>query len=197
MSTVLKNKKVVAGVGIAAAAAAVLAIGAGTFAAYSATEDGPTTTIAAGTLKFGKTLPGNINIDPLAPNESVTKTFSYTNAGTEPGKFTLSFTGVTEKDHGCEGDEVKTDSGCKGNGNGDLFNKLNVMVKGGNGDVLYGNQKASNLRTETTGGNFVIEPGKTRNIEITFTFPNGDFTDNQAQGDTADIATEVQLVQAF
>lgn len=196
--TTVRNKKVAAAVGIAAAAAAVIALGAGTYAAFSATQAGPTATVAAGTLQFGDFANANISVTELSPGESSSlQVLTFRNGGTETGKLTLKLKAITDVEDGCRGDEALFDDGpCVASPtSGDLSGKLRVTISDGGGNTLYDNRPVRDLLSASTSP-VTVAAQSNADLRFVFTFPNGDGNDNAAQGDRADITTEARLDQA-
>lgn len=112
MSILQKNKKLAAGIGVAAVAAAALALGAGTYAAFIDTEAVPANTFAAGSLNL--VLGGEVTAAPfeysnLKPGSERTQTITIDNTGTLDG--TLSFSlAVTGAENSCEEPETDIES---------------------------------------------------------------------------------------
>lgn len=126
MSILQNNKKATAGIGVVAAAAAVLALGAGTYAAFTDTENAQAT-FAAGTLDLtigGTGEAGQITFENLAPGQTIEHQVSVGNAGTVNGVLSFSAT-FTETDVECVEPEQEVD-GC----GADLANAITVGVAG-------------------------------------------------------------------
>lgn len=215
MTTIVKkNKKTAAGIGIAAAAAAVLAIGAGTYAGFFDTEDGPATTAAAGTLFFGTST--STPLDPfenLAPGDAATRTLTYTNGGSLPGVFDLSFTqlGVDEEGDphcagGNSGPEAATGDDCSPEGDtGELDDQSTVAVTAQVGsdpvETVFATGSIANLVTD--GFEYQLQSGETVTFTLTVTFvnnttaaPNTIAHNNAAQGDSFTLESTANLNQA-
>src|SRR3954468_13516516 len=81
--TILQNTRFRIAVGIAAVVLAAAAIGAGTYAAFSDTENGPDGSIASGTLDLlGGAAPGTVNLfsaSNIKPGFSQDVTFTVSN----------------------------------------------------------------------------------------------------------------------
>lgn len=190
-----KNKKVTAGVGIVAATGAVIALGAGTFAAFSASADGPTTTVAAGVLEFGASQFEPADLGPLAPGESATTELTYTNGGSIAGDMTVGISEIVDIENGCNGDEPDSDSDCNASGaEGDLSGKLDLVAT----DITNNTEVYSGPLTDVDGSTAPVEvgPGESVTFELEFTFTEGGDSDNAAQGDSVQLTTEARLEQA-
>lgn len=113
MSILQKNKKLAAGIGVAAIAAAALALGAGTYAAYTDSEN-TEATFAAGTLNLTVGTP--VASDPvvwtnLAPGDVQEVTVSVDNIGTVDGVLKGSYiTSGTEES--CTEPETDDETTC-------------------------------------------------------------------------------------
>ncbi len=77
-----EKKKTTIGVAIAAVGAAAIALGAGTFASFSSTKEGPDTTLAAGKLDFGTSSTTPVELGPFVPSDTdvETTTMTFTNS---------------------------------------------------------------------------------------------------------------------
>ncbi|QJY46354.1 TasA family protein [Pseudonocardia broussonetiae] len=98
MSILQKNKKLAAGIGVAAVAAAAVALGAGTYAAFTDTAEGPGGTLAAGTLSLDVTTNPSgtttlFSASNIAPGyTSGPRTFIVENTGSIDGVLSGTFT---------------------------------------------------------------------------------------------------------
>jgi predicted ribosomally synthesized peptide with SipW-like signal peptide len=130
MTVLQKNKKLAAGIGVAAAAAAVLAVGAGTYASFVDTENAPTSTYAAGTLNLevgGSATTNDITFENVAPGFNRTEKITFRNTGTVDGTLSLAFS-FTSSENGCAEPENEVPANCTATGN--LQNALVVAVNG-------------------------------------------------------------------
>ncbi len=130
MTVLQKNKKLAAGIGVAAAAAAVLAVGAGTYASFTDTEALPNTTFAAGSLNLE--IGGTITAEPfkyadLKPGDVRNETLTIDNTGTIDGKLTFTFS-VSGAEGSCVEPETDVEKPCD-NGS-ELTEALLVSVAG-------------------------------------------------------------------
>ncbi|WP_219414364.1 TasA family protein [Pseudonocardia nigra] len=186
MSVLQNNKKAAAGIGVAAVAAAVVALGAGTYAAFTDTED-TQATFAAGSLDlevggFGDA--GTLQFADLAPGWSEEHVVSIDNVGTIDGvlKFTVDVTG---SDNTCTEPE-ETDGRCSTNG--DLAEAITVSVPGA------GTYTLAQLDDEGLGGIPLAAEGGAQSYTLTFAIP--DTVGNEIQSDSAVVAIEAILEQA-
>ncbi len=130
MTVLQKNKKLAAGIGVAAAAAAVLAVGAGTYASFTDTEDLPNTTFAAGSLNL--VIGGTITTSPfeytnLKPGDVRNETLTIDNSGTIDGKLTFTV-GVSGTEGTCVEPETDVEKTC--DDDSELTDALRVSVAG-------------------------------------------------------------------
>jgi spore coat-associated protein N len=183
MSILQKNKKAAAGIGVVAAAAAVLALGAGTYAAFTDTED-VDATFAAGTLDLvigGTTGAGKIELANLVPGQVVTHTVSIDNIGTVDG--VLSFNATLEESDGVCTEPEQSDGGC----GADLADAITVTAPGAPGVKLSALTSGIGL----SGISLPAQPGP-QSFELTFAVDEG--AGNEIQGDTvtADITATLE-----
>ncbi|MBW0117376.1 TasA family protein [Pseudonocardia abyssalis] len=179
MSILQKNKKLAAGIGVAAVAAAAIALGAGTYAAFTDTEAGPGGTLAAGTLNLDVTTNGSSTIelfsaDNIAPGYvSPARTFTIKNSGTINGVLNGSST-VTENTGGDLDSQLFVSGSCTGT---PTFNNVPVTA------------------LATTFSNVPLNAGASANCSLVFSFPDA-LNNNLAQGDKVVITSTLNLTQA-
>lgn len=178
MSILQKNKKLAAGIGVAAVAAAAVALGAGTYAAFTDTEAGPGGTLAAGTLNLdvSSNPAGTLQLfsaSNIAPGyDSGPLVFTLTNTGSING--TVTGNGVVSENAGGNLDEQLLVSGsCPGTPS--QFTDRTV-------DIL------------TTGFNAQIDAGQSVVCTFRFTFPDRP-DNNDAQGDSVTITSSFSMTQ--
>lgn len=117
------NKKKAAAIGVAAIAAATLALGAGTYAAFSDTETGPEATFAAGTLDLtvgGVATTSPTSLTNVAPGSVIPLTFQVDNVGSIDGTLSLGLSLISSAENGCAEPESQgpnaADTTCDGAG---------------------------------------------------------------------------------
>ena len=178
MSILQKNKKLAAGIGVAAVAAAAIALGAGTYAAFTDTEAGPGGTLAAGTL----------NLDVTSNPAGTLQLFSASNIapGYDSGDlvFTLTNTGSINGTVTGNGDVTENDGG-------NLDQQLLVSGNCPDTPTQFVNQPVSIL---TTGFNAQINAGRSVVCTFRFTFPHR-ADNNDAQGDSVTITSSFEMTQ--
>jgi predicted ribosomally synthesized peptide with SipW-like signal peptide len=187
MTVLQKNKKLAAGIGVAAAAAAVLAVGAGTYASFSDTESIPQTTFAAGNLDLQ--VGGTVTTDPLkfenfVPGDKATRTIVLTNAGSIAGNLSVKFT-VNGTEGGCVEPETDVETTC--DGGSELLEQLLVKVNGQD----YGSLGTLGTNGIPTGG--TLAAGAKQDFTIVVELPKG--AKNDVMTDTAAVTAELTLVQ--
>lgn len=202
---VQNKKRTTVGVAIAAVGAAAIALGAGTFASFSSTQDGPDTTLAAGKLEFGARSNVDVPLSDFVPGAIQTRTMTFTNSDQSslPGNLSLAFDLVDNVDRGCSGDEKKVDETCAAaNDPSELPGKLQVTVTSDKTTQPLYVGPLSGLDGSTA----VNVPNVARDSSVTYTFvfslPNSDqksngvYTDNAVQGDRVKLLTTATLEQA-
>jgi predicted ribosomally synthesized peptide with SipW-like signal peptide len=192
MSVLPKNKKVTVGIGIATAAAAAIALGGGTYAAFSDTEDGPTSTLAAGTLDL--TVGANpaeaqkFEAKDIAPGyTSAPYKVTFKNAGTVPGNLAVALK-VVNAENGCNAPEAKVDNTCDGAA-GELGSKMNVTISGPGGTVTA---PVGSIPANLPGGQLGANAEAT--YTISYSLPPG--VGNEVQSDGVTITSTATLNQA-
>ncbi|MGD9986478.1 TasA family protein [Pseudonocardia sp.] len=187
-----RNKKVAAGIGVAAIACAAIAIGSGTYAAFSDTKAGPGGTLAAGTLSLsvgGSVQTPTVDLSKIKPGDTVHATVTVQNTGSINGNLTATYS-LTGSENGCtaaETNPLNNLPACTSGSNGDLVGALELKVNGasvpnpgaGNGSVNVGPLNPSGTAT-------------TYDVEITL--PQS--TDSRVQSDTASLTSTLTLTQA-
>jgi spore coat-associated protein N len=194
VSVNMQNKKKIA-IGVAAVAAAAITLSAGTFAFFSSTGTATDTTATAGTLEIGQSETELMNLPTFTPGGTpVTRTLTFLNKGSLDGNLSLKFT-VAGTEDGCRGDEPTYDSSCGTPGpGGQLANKLHVKISDDHGDTAYeGSVSSLNSHSFSTPN---VAHGTPVTYTLEFTFPNGNASDNAAQGDTATVSTTATLAQS-
>jgi spore coat-associated protein N len=199
--TILQNTRFRVAAGIAAVVLAVAAIGAGTYAAFNDTESGPDGAIASGTLDLVVgAAPGTVNLfsaTNIKPGFTQDVTFQVGNTGSIPGTLTstMLMTGAdvtcTEPEYAAEGVGA---GACAALGN--LQEQMTVaVVAGPNGAVA-----AAPLSQFVTSGlplPGTLAPGASTTYTLRFAFPDlAGTTNNRAQGDSINITSTFNLVQA-
>lgn len=114
MTVLQQNKKLAAGIGVAAAAAAVLAVGAGTYASFVDTETAPGTTFAAGTLDLtvgAPTAAPPVVLTNLAPGSTQAISVPIDNVGSVDGILSASYA-VEGTENGCAEPETDVEATC-------------------------------------------------------------------------------------
>lgn len=191
---VQNKKKATIGVAIAAVGAAAIALGAGTYASFTDTQDGPNTTLAAGKLDFGASVNVDETLSDFVPGgdvQSRTMTFTNDSGSSLPGTVTLAFALADEFDNGCNGDELKFDSTCASVNEGELQDKLLVKVTSGT-TVLYDTGSLEGLNTVSTSD---VDPGESVTYTFEFSLPEVGPADNAVQGDSVKLTTIATLEQ--
>ncbi|GAA2893559.1 hypothetical protein GCM10010472_60170 [Pseudonocardia halophobica] len=194
-----KNRKRKAGliVGLVALVVAAAAIGAGTYAAFSDTETGPSGTIGAGTLDLEVgSAPANATLfsaSNIAPGyvSPTPVTITVRNAGTIAGTLSNSLT-VNGGDGSCPEPESELTGGCKSTG--DLQDYLMVEVTGSPSGATVGKTKLADFvsgKKLPTGG--TLEGGKSATYTLVFSLPAD--TGNIVQGDTVTLNSTFNLDQ--
>lgn len=139
------KKRVTTGLGITAAAAAALAITAGTFAAFNDVEGGATQSITAGTLDLvpgGSAVTSPIDTVNARPSNSGTgyKRLDLTNSGSLPGTLSLNVVKTADLENGCDEPEVVDEPNCAADDNGELGEKLIVVILDSNQSTYLGSR---------------------------------------------------------
>ena len=193
------KKRITTGLGIAAAAAAALAVTAGTFASFSDAEAAPNQSITAGTLDLvadGTAVTAPINTSNAAPSNAGTgyKRLDLQNTGSLPGKLTVNVEKVGDLENGCNEPEGLVDTSCGPTDGGELDDHLIV--------VLLNSDQGTYLRSKVLtswAGLAPIElgtlaPGATKTIYIsTQVQPQAG---NEVQSDSASFVVKADLNQS-
>jgi spore coat-associated protein N len=195
MSILQRNKKKATAIGIAAAAIAAIAIGGGTYAAFSDTETGPTGTLAAGTINLtvgGSITPASLDLSKLKPGDSFDATITVKNDGNLTGTLFGDYS-LTGSEGGCTAAEINPANypnsvapTCDANGPGNLISALVVTV---------GGQAVSPLAPGSAAGvqQFDLAPGASQSYAIHVSLPAS--TGNEVQSDTASLTSKLTLKQ--
>jgi spore coat-associated protein N len=198
--TILQNTKFRIAVGVAAVVLAAAAIGAGTYAAFSDTENGPDGTIASGTLDLVVgAAPGTVNLFSAAnikPGFSQDVSFTVSNTGSLPGTLTSKLTAVgadvtcTEPEYVAEG---VGPNACAPGGN--LQEQMTVAVTAGpNGPVAA--VPMSQFLTTGLPLPGTLGAGATANYTLRFVLPDlAGTVNNKVQGDSINLTSTFDLVQ--
>lgn len=189
MSMTTKKKTTIGAV--AAVTAAVVALGIGTFAFFSSTGEGDTTTAKAGTLELDESSSNSIALSNVAPGDAPqSDTLTFTNDGSLAGRLTF-VVEVADTEDGCTGDEVACTA------SGELSEKLQVTVTR-DGEKVYGGS-VSDLSEDANEAKLATNvPAKGGPVTYVFAyqFPEGGASDNAAQGDSATVKTTATLKQS-
>lgn len=188
MTVLQKNKKLAAGIGVAAAAAAVLAVGAGTYASFSDTENIPQTTFAAGNLDLQ--VGGTVTTQPLKfenfkPGDTASRTIVLTNAGSIAGDLSVKFVVDGGEGGTCVDPETDAEPGC--DAGSELLEQLVVKVNGQSFGTL------SELGAKGIPGGGSLAAGAKQDLTITVELPKG--AGNEVMTDTAAVTAELTLLQ--
>jgi spore coat-associated protein N len=191
MSILQNNKKAAAGIGVVAAAAAVLALGAGTYAAFTDTEQ-TDATFAAGTLDLTIGTSGeaaNLNFTGIYPGWEQQRTITIGNSGTIAGVLSLTATTVGDE-NGCQEPEQEqgVQDGCREGGN--LADAIEVSVNGGGAVPLAALAQTANGVNDVT-----IGAGASVSVTLTFSVDEIE-VGNEIQSDELDVTLVGTLDQA-
>jgi predicted ribosomally synthesized peptide with SipW-like signal peptide len=189
-----RRKKGVIAVGIAAGAAALVAIGAGTYAAFTDVENTQAGTIEAGTLDLTVGGSGSgvlLAAENIKPGDTGNNSLTFHNGGTVPGTLAITYQAVGDE-NGCNEPETAA-NGCH-EPNGDLLNTLNVTVTSSNGGSETG-----------TLGEFAAAPGELADlgtvqgggdVTVTVAYEVPDTAGNEIQSDGITLSASATLTQA-
>lgn len=184
------------GIGIAALAVAVLAIGLGTFAAFNDTETGPGGSTAAGTLDLTV---GSTNASQLFGQANIAPGFSQQvgvtlhNAGSLPGTLTSKLTASTA-DVSCTEPEQEAEGGTTCAAAGNLQDQMTVQVISAPG--VTAPQAAVPWKTFVANGlpaAGVVPAGGDAAYQLLFALPAS--ADNKVQGDSVTLTSAFTLAQ--
>lgn len=183
------------GIGIAALAVAALAIGLGTYAAFTDDEAGPGGTTAAGTLDLTV---GSTNTSQLFGQANIAPGFSrqigitLRNAGSLPGTLTSRLTASTA-DMSCTEPEQEAEGGsCAAAGN--LQDQMTVQVVSAPG--VSTPQSAVPWKTFVANGlppAGTLAAGGDATYQLLFALPAS--ADNKVQGDSVTLTSAFTLAQ--
>lgn len=162
--------------------------GAGTFAAFSDTEQSTGNTFTAGTLDL-KINDSDQNVaftvSNVKPGDSGTITYTFKNAGSIDGYLTLKDISVYDEEGVNPESETNTD------GLGDLSANMDIVVK------LNGNQVWSGKLSEWSNAgqlkNHLLPAGQTATLEITYSISSN--VGNDIQGDKVTAGFTAELTQ--
>lgn len=180
---IIKNKKLAAGIGVAALAVAALALGTGTYAAFQDTATGPAGTLAAGTLKL------NVTTDPsgavplfkaekIAPGYKSPKPMNVTvaNSGTIDGVLTADLVATPNTGGGLQ-KYLTVEGSCTSPAGTQTFGATPVTAIP---QVIK---------------NIPLKGGEKVSCNFTFAFPDNGQDQNDAQGDKVDFSSKFTLTQ--
>ncbi|MHA6792589.1 TasA family protein [Pseudonocardia bannensis] len=199
MSILQKNKKVAAGIGVTALAAATIALGTGTYAAFQDTEVGPGGTLAAGTLDLvvgGTGTETLFSATNVQPGQAVPqKTLTITNSGSVNGSLSGIVT-IDGSDTSCtEPEQAEVGNACSPNGN--LQDQLIVTVKGEGLPTQGVTVPLPELTSFPLPGALPLDAGATATYTFDFLLPHLPGTaNNKVQSDSLTISTTLNLTQA-
>jgi spore coat-associated protein N len=192
MSILQKNRKAALGVGIAAVAAATLALSAGTYAAFIDEETGPGGTLAAATLDLTVGgAPGQatlLDVSNITPGHDLAPTtLTVKNEGTIAGKLT-GFVTITGSDGTCTEPELEAEGGSSCAAQGNLQEQLKVNVGG------FGPLPLPLLNNAKFIDGVTVQPGQELTVTVDFSLPHG-AANNKVQGDSLKIESKLTLEQ--
>ena len=199
--SVLQSKKFRIGVGVAAVVLAVAAIGAGTYAAFVDTEEGPGGDITAGTLDLTVGETGTAELfaaQNIQPGFQESASISLRNGGSLPGTLTSTIQ-VTGAEVTCTEPEAEAEGvapgACAPGGN--LQEQMTVSVISGPGvgsptaPVTVTQFAATGLPAAGT-----VDPGETVDYELRFALPDlPGVENNRVQGDRITVSSNFVLTQ--
>ena len=200
--SVLQNKRVRAGIGIAAVVLAAAALGAGTYAAFVDTETGPGGSLAAGTLDLTVGSSGTTELfkaSNIAPGYSQSTVLTLRNTGSLPGTLTNGLR-VVGADVTCTEPESEAEGRAAGSCNpaGDLQSQMTVSVLRGPG-VTTPTTPVPVTQFTTAGlpPAGVLAAGGSTEYELQFVLPNLPGTvNNIVQGDSLTLTSDHTLIQS-
>ena len=182
MRVPVRNKRVAAGIGVAALAAATVALGSGTYAAFTDSETGPGGTLAAGTLSLDlATDPENtatiLNESDIYPGKVLPpKTVTIHNGGSLDGL--LSVSGTADGHGGQLQDQLTVSYSC-------------VSNKAAHPPVTVADRP---LATAFPAAAIPLNSGETVNCNFRFALPHRS-DNNLVQGDSVTVASSFTLTQ--
>ncbi|RCW45265.1 camelysin-like metallo-endopeptidase [Halopolyspora algeriensis] len=194
----MRNKKLAAGIGGVTAVAAAVAISAGTFAAFSDTEQrgvvatGGTMDLQITNSQYGDVFGENgiVDVGTVSPGETVGKAkFTAKNAGDVAGNLSIDLQALKDDGNGFTGPEEGADgeNGVDGASEGELLENLVLTINGGgNSHTLEDLDDISvdNLAT--------LEGGESINYTLKLSVKDAG---NEIQGDTAKFKMVANLDQ--
>ncbi|MDR7301159.1 TasA family protein [Haloactinomyces albus] len=191
----MKNKKLAAGIGGASAVAAVVAITAGTFAAFTDEEQrGAVATAGTMDLKVSNVSntegssfdkDGALEVGPLHPGDSSSASFTLTNEGSVAGGLSFRLEQVTGNENELtEPEREAGDSG--GKGKGELLKNLRITGLTIEDEKLV--EVDGELRSAGT-----LDPGQSQTFTVTLTVPPD--VGSKIQNDSAGFRIMAELNQ--
>lgn len=200
--SVLQNKRVRTGIGIAAVVLAAAALGAGTYAAFLDTETGPGGSVTAGTLDLTVGSTGTTELfkaSNIAPGYSQSTVLTLRNTGSLPGTLTSALR-VVGADVTCTEPESEAENRPAGSCNpaGDLQNQMTVSVLRGPG-VTTATTPVPVAQFTTAGlpAAGVVAAGGSTEYELLFALPNlAGTVNNIVQGDSLTLGSDFTLTQS-
>lgn len=187
------KKRLTTGLGVTAAAAAALALIAGTLALFNDDESSPGQSISAGTLDLvlGDTAVSNpISATDIAPGYTETKTLTLENTGTVGGTLTLNVVKLTDDENSCTEPELVDEPGCVVSDPGELGGTLLVTITDADNSTQLGSVELDNWSTVTVG---TLGANSTRTVTISVELPDG--VDNRVQSDSTSFEIQASLDQ--
>ena len=181
--------------GVAAAAA-----GAGTYAAFSDTEQSNDNQVSAGTLDL--TFGGSdgpveaVSISNAVPGDSNTGTLTLTNDGSVDGTLDISVADVSSSggdNPEAEGQTSSEDTGAELEEAVDLT----LTLETGSGSTSVYDDTVANLSTASLQSGISLNSGNSKDLEIRYEVnPKNGQNDNHLQGDTLSVDFDFTLTQA-
>lgn len=190
MSMLQQNRKLAAGIGVAAVAAAAIALGAGTYAAFTDSETAPSVTLAAGTLDL--TVGDPVAAQPvrwenLAPGSRQTVAIPVDNVGDVDGFLRAGFT-ATGSENGCAEPEAEAviDPTCEPGS--ELL---------GQAELYYGGSRVGTLGGGPFGPfDLFPMPANDAGANVTFEIRVPDSAENEIMTDDVTMTITFTLVQS-
>lgn len=194
------SKKLKVAIGIGAAVLAAAAIGAGTYAAFVDVENGPASSVGAGTLDLavgGTALTNLFDGTNIQPGYDHTVTLSLTNSGSIPGTLSDAVT-LTGSDITCTEPESAAEGRPEGECNplGDLQDQMLVSIDDGPDGAEPTSPVTLTQFAQTGFPSLELQAGEVVTYTLHFTLPNLAGTQNNAvQGDGVSLTSSFTLDQ--
>jgi predicted ribosomally synthesized peptide with SipW-like signal peptide len=197
--TIELNRRRVLG-GMATLGVAAAAAGAGTYAAFSDTEQSNDNQVSAGTLDL--TFGGSdgpveaVSISNAVPGDSNTGTLTLTNDGSVDGTLDISVADVSSSggdNPEAEGQTSSEDTGAELEEAVDLT----LTLETGSGSTSVYDDTVANLSTASLQSGISLNSGNSKDLEIRYEVnPKNGQNDNHLQGDTLSVDFDFTLTQA-